>query len=291
MQICDYISDNNLKNPIYKFHYLMYQEPKKFSKEQFFEKLVDDNDDINIEWLVKNIQAHFYKLVNTILNLLEFHNIQQDKNIHLNIDMEMTIVNLLEYFYIKKSTILDLLDIFYKLSFTVNKNKKQLEEIISKEIKEYLNSEAETFSIFRNLHKDEILNVRNRIIHNEGYSIKGYIVNDEFLFQVYDSNLDEKIYPNPIYSYYSQNELSYKAPLIKVNDYLSFHLCILYKYMDIYLDFLLNKKEIKIDNIDESHKQFIDSSKYIMYTKSNLSPLEKKFKELEIKIKTLQGDI
>lgn len=291
MSICDYVNDNNLKNPMYKFHYIMYEENGNLSKEQFMQKIMNDNtDSIETEWLVKNIEAHFYKLVNAILNLLEFQNIKQEQDIKLNIDMEMTIVNLVEYFYIKQSTILDLLDVFYKLFFNSNKPKKQLEETIRQEMEEYFGFEADDFSILRNLYKDEILNIRNRIIHNKGYSIKAYILENEFLFQVYDSNKDELINPYPIYSHYSQDELSHRAPLIKVNDYVTYHLCLLYKYIDIYLEFLLAKKGFDKNTIHRFYKTIIDSSKYIVYMQSDLSSLQKILQELESKIKKFETD-
>lgn len=282
-QICDYVHDNNLKNPMLKFHYILFEKSEDFSVESLIENL-QNNDANNIEWLVKNIQAHFYKLVNTVLNLLEFQNIQQEQNIKLKIDMEMTIVNLLEYFYIKKSTILDLLDIFYKSFFDVNKNKSQLEQLITVEMEQYLNSKVEHYAIFKNLHKNEILKIRNRIIHNEGFSIKSYIQDNEFLFQVYDSNLDEQINPILVFSYYSQSELAYKPPLIKVAEYVTFQLCSLYKYMDLYLEFLLSKKGFNKDTIDGFYQQIINSSEYIIYRKNDLSLLQKMFAKIDKKV-------
>jgi len=274
IQISNYIvDDNTLINPMYKFGYILSTESQHYT----------DNAS-NIEWLVKNINAHFLKLMNTVLNLLELENARRTQNLNINIDMQMTIINLLEYFYIKKSTILDLLDIFYKLFSNTEEHKRRLDEIITEEIKTYLNSEAEYFSEFKKLHKDEILRIRNRIIHNEGYSIKSYIENDLFLFQVYDSDLDEKLEPYFIYSHYSMDELSYKPPLIRVNDYIVSQLCNLYEYIDIYLEFLLSRQGFDRDRIEEIYIKIIESSKYIYYTKCNLSLLMAKFKELEKKI-------
>ncbi len=282
MEVCKFINDNSLKNPLYKFHYILYEEEKSLSQEEYIQNLHDaNNNSVEIEWLIKNIQAHFYKLVNTILNVLELQNLKH-KKVNLNIDIEMTIVNLLEYFYIKKSTIIDLLDTFYiKLFSDSNIKKKKLVEAITKEMDDYLNLNTEVFTSYRNIHKDEILKVRDRIIHNEGYSIKVFVIDNELLFQVYNFDLDEQIYPNKLYSYYSEDELNFKAPLIKATDYMVIHLYNLFEYMDLYLEFLLSKKGFDINTLDNFYKSFINSSKYIIYMKNDLSLLEKKFKELD----------
>ncbi len=284
MKICEYVTDNSLKNPLYKFHYVLYEEEQHYTPKEFFDNINNKDNSVEIEWLIKNIQAHFYKLVNTILNILELQRLKKEK-INLNIDIELTIVNLLEYFYIKKSTIIDLLDTFYIKFFTESSiTKKKLVESITTEMDEFFNINTEVFTSYRNLHKDEILKVRDRIIHNEGYSIKGFVVDDELLFQVYNSELNEQIYPNKLYSYYSKNELEYKAPLIKVTDYMVSHLCNLFKYMDLYLEFLLSKKGFDINTLDSFYESFINSSKYITYMKNDLSLLENKFEELDAKL-------
>lgn len=282
MKICEYVTDNSLKNPLYKFHYILYEKEQNNSPKNFF----NDNKDnsVEIEWLIKNIQAHFYKLVNTILNILELQKLKKEKT-NINIDIEMTIVNLLEYFYIKKSTIIDLLDTFYIKFFTENNiSKKKIVASIEKEINEFVDLNIEIFTSYRNLHKDEILKVRDRIIHNEGYSIKGFIIEDELLFQVYNSELDEQIYPHHLYSYYSKNELEYEAPFIKVTDYIVTHLCNLFKYIDLYLEFLLSKKGFDIKTLDSFYESFMNSSKYTTYIKNDLSLLKNKFEELDTKL-------
>lgn len=285
MEICNFVKNDHLKNPLYKFHYLLYNEDENLTIENFYKNLntLDDNS-IEIEWLIKNIQAHFYKLVNTILNTLVLENLKGQDKLNYNINLEMTIINLLEYFYIKKSTIIDLLDIFYMKFFpNTNINKKNLVEKITKEMTDYLNLNTSAFVSYRNIHKDEIIKIRDRIIHNEGYSIKAFIENNTFLFQVYDSNLDEKIFPNPLYSYYSVRELNHKPPLIQVTDYMVVHLCNIFNYIDLYLEFLLSKKEFDIHSINETFQTITDSSKYIMYKKNELSLLESKFIELNNK--------
>lgn len=182
MKICEYVTDNSLKNPLYKFHYILHEEAQNYTPKEFFDYLKNNNKDnsVEIEWLIKNIQAHFYKLVNTIINTLELQKLKKE-NINLNIDIEMTIVNLLEYFYIKKSTIIDLLDTFYIKFFTENNiSKKKFVESITKEMDEFFNLNTELFTSYRNLHKDEILKVRDRIEPSEQSLLRGSVLKAEY---------------------------------------------------------------------------------------------------------------
>jgi hypothetical protein len=39
MAICDYVEDDNLQSPLYKFHYIMYEKDTNISQEQFFLKI------------------------------------------------------------------------------------------------------------------------------------------------------------------------------------------------------------------------------------------------------------
>ena len=34
MAICDYVKDDNLQNPLYKFHYIMYEKDKMITKKE-----------------------------------------------------------------------------------------------------------------------------------------------------------------------------------------------------------------------------------------------------------------
>lgn len=62
------------------------------------------------------------------------------------------------------------------------------------------------------------------------------------------------------------------------------HLCNLFKYMDLYLEFLLSKKGFNINTLDSFYESFINSSKYIIYMKNDLSLLKNKFEELDTKL-------
>ena len=69
--------------------------------------------------------------------------------------------------------------------------------------------------------KNGILDIRNRIIHDNGYSIKVFKMDDNiFSFQVYDLDLNEHIKVNEVYSYYDLKLLNINPPLIIVENYI-----------------------------------------------------------------------
>jgi len=188
--------------------------------------------------------------------------------------------NWLEYFFIKKSTLIELTDLFYEKYFDLKfKNKQQREQHILNEFKEYMGKEIKEF---RDFLKKEILNVRNRIIHDDGYSIKIYKMNDNvFTFQIYDSDLNEVKRVNKIYSYYSLNELDIKPPLINLEIYITYSLVLFILYVEIFLDFFIKKANINSDDLKRYKKIPGLNNNYILFMR-NVSILKEKIKELKV---------
>ena len=136
---------------------------------------------------------------------------------------------------------------------------------------------------FRDFLKKEILNVRNRIIHDDGYSIKIYKMNDNvFTFQIYDSDLNEVKRVNEIYSYYSLNELDTKSPLINLEIYITYSLVLFILYVENFLDFFIKKANINLDDLKEYKEMLGLNNNYILFMHSDVSILKEKIKELKV---------
>ena len=258
------IDENSIYNPFYKILELFMNEAlenEQLSQEEYYKKVLEYKEGYNLEWLNKNINAHYHKLINTILNILEVQNlVKNETDINCNIDIEFSIQNWLEYLFIKQSTLIELLDTFYEKYFDIKfKNKKEREDSIVKEFKKYLKVDI---SDARDIFKEEILNVRDRIIHDNGYSVQVFKMNDDILtFQVYDSEVEEVKYLNEIYSYYPKNEWDYKPPMIKMENYLLYSLI----NFNLYVENLVNLMIIKSNNDtknSEFMKNIIESGKY-----------------------------
>lgn len=43
MKICEYVTDNSLKNPWHKFHYVLYEEEQNYTLKDFFDN-INNND-------------------------------------------------------------------------------------------------------------------------------------------------------------------------------------------------------------------------------------------------------
>lgn len=240
----------------------------------------DKNDKYDTEWLLKNNNTHFHKLLNAVENILEIQNeLSKGRNTSLNIFSAFSICTLLEYYYIKKSTIIDLLDIFYINYFQLKINKKDIANEIEKDMNLYLNNNINTYSEYRNRFKESFIDIRNRLIHDKGYSTKVFKMEDNILtFEISDSNNDTIIKNlDSVYSYYDYSSLVYEniseneketnitlkhTPLIILSNYLVLNFSAFIEYIEIIMDLILKKDDICIDEQNSIIKSLYESAEY-----------------------------
>ena len=125
------VTGNSVINPFHKILYLFLNEAisnEKLSQDEYISKLKEYENGYNLEWLNKNIDAHYQKLLNTILNILRVQKLfKENKKIDcIDIDWEFTMQNWLEYFFIKKSTLIELTDLFYEKYLKINKKENNI---------------------------------------------------------------------------------------------------------------------------------------------------------------------
>ena len=280
------VIENSIINPFYRILDLFFNEAinnEKLSQDEYIDKLKEYEKDYNIEWLNKNIDSHYQKLLNTTLNILKVQKqFKENKKIDcIDINWEFTMQNWLEYFYIKKSTLIELTDLFYEKYFNLKfKNKREREQHILNEFKKYMGEDVKEFR--DKFFKKEILEVRNRIIHDNGYSIKIYKMDDNiFTFQIYDFDLNEVKKVNEIYSYYPLNGLDIRPPLIILEMYVTYSLVLFILYVEIFLDFFAKKANINFDNL-KKYKEIVGFNNCILFFGSDISILKENIEKLKV---------
>ena len=172
------IDEYNLKNPFEKSYFF------NFSK----------NDD-GITWLEKNLVAHHNKLLCNVFTILEAQeNIRiKEENAKQSSNMrrfdELSMVIFLEYFYIKESTILELLDRLYMLCLGIDKKTKktEIEKMIYRDMETFLKNDSKNGIFIREEIKSNIINIRNRIVHENGYSTRVFLNEGIYTFEIANS--------------------------------------------------------------------------------------------------------
>lgn len=275
--LSDMILDNHtIKNP---FQMIFYLENK--------------NQEYDIEWLLKNMRTHYSKLFITVENILEAQSYISNKdNNKLNIFNAFSLSTFLEYFYIKKSTIIDLLDILYIKYFGIRiKNKKEIESILQKDFSLYFKEGTDKYAFFRNHFKENILEVRNRIIHDQGYSTRVFKMDDNILtFEIANSENNTILSNiNSVFSYYDKPDLILSetninvsflhTPLLILTNYVTFHLYVLFEYIQIIINLIIQKSNVSLE-LKKWEEQLFKSTEY-SHSDMSLSKLKEKLNEIE----------
>lgn len=274
------IDEYNLKNP--------------FEKSDFFN--FSKNDD-EINWLEKNLAVHHNKLLRNVFTILEAQeNIRIKKeNAKQSFNMrrfdELSMVIFLEYFYIKESTILELLDRLYMLCLDIDKKTKktEIEKMIYRDMETFLKNDSTNGIFIREEIKSNIINIRNRIVHENGYSTRVFLKEGIYTFEIANSKNETILnYIDSVFSYYKldnliieENEKIYfmHTPLLRLTNYVVYYYYTLHRYIDIVHDLIL--KKAKIDTNLDNFEEFL-YSKYINISFDDwLKLLSNKLSELD----------
>ena len=274
------IDEYSLKNP--------------FEKSFFFD--FSKNAD-EITWLEKNLFAHHNKLLCNVFTILEAQkNIRiKEENAKQSLEMrpfdQLSIVIFLEYFYIKESTILELLDRLYMLCLDIDKKtkKSEIEKMIYQDMETFLKNDSKNGIFIREEIKSNIINIRNRIVHENGYSTRVFLNEGIYTFEIANSQNETILnYIDSVFSYYKLDNLIIEenekihfmhTPLLRLTNYVVYYYYILHRYIDIIHDLILKKANIDT-NLDDFEKDWYYTQKYILFDDS-LKLLSNKLSELD----------
>ena len=234
----------NLKNP--------------FEKSFFFD-FSKNNEEIT--WIEKNLFAHHNKLLHNVFIILEAQDKIRIKEKNAKQPLEMkpfdqfSMVIFLEYFYIKGSTILELLDRLYALCLDIDKKTKkaEIEKMICQDMEAFLKNNGKNGIFIREEIKSNIINIRNRIVHENGYSTRVF--------------LNEKIYFRD-------------TPLLRLANYVVYHYYILHRYIYVIHDLIIRKTNIDT-NLDDFEKRVYSGYEYIPFYDGSLELLSNKLSEMD----------
>ena len=274
------IDEYSLKNP--------------FEKSFFFD--FSKNDD-EINWLEKNLFAHHNKLLRNVFTILEAQeNIRiKEENAKQSLEMrrfdQLSMVIFLEYFYIKESTMLELLDRLYMLCLDIDKKTKkaEIEKMIYQDMEAFLKNDSKNGIFIREEIKSNIINIRNRIVHENGYSTRVFLNEGIYTFEIANSQNETILnYINSVFSYYKLDNLIIEENekihfihplLLRLTNYVVYYYYILHRYIDITHDLILKKANIDT-NLDDFEKGWYSTLKYISFDDS-LKLLSNKLSELD----------
>ena len=273
------IDEYSLKNPFKKLFFF------DFSK----------NDEIT--WLEKNLFAHYNKLLRNVFTILEAQeNIRiKEENAKQSLEMrrfdQLSMVISLEYFYIKESTMLELLDRLYMLCFDIDKKTKkaEIEKMIYQDMETFLKNDSKNGIFIREEIKSNIINIRNRIVHENGYSTRVFLNEGIYTFEIANSQNETILdYIDSAFSYYKLDNLIIEenekihfmhTPLLRLTNYVVYYYYILHRYIDIIHDLILKKANIDT-NLGNFEKGCYSTFKYISFDDS-LKLLSNKLSELD----------
>ena len=196
----------------------------------------------NLEFLIKNLRTHFYKLIYSITNLSK---IQSDNDLLKKYNSSgIVLTQPIEYCFYKISTIRD---IAYQIAdklidFSSERNTYNLENpkkemtghsFISYKFENYNNTHSTKISIewFKIINK-----IRNRIAHG-GINVMPFYLKDKGLacFQAYDKNLEDIIPVDYYYSNRDNNNINY------TDNFFGLHAHALYSYLIEFFDFVISE--------------------------------------------------
>ncbi len=213
------VEEERICNPTYEL--LMYLN--KYEEERL------DNE--KLQFLLKNIQTHFKKLLYTVCFI---NKIQKDEAAIKKYD-QTSIVSIqnIEYCYYKISTIWDVsFQIADELIFPKKKGKDKysyLEERFKDYEKNLTSLKIEWYRKFNV--------IRNRIVHG-GITVNPFYINDKnvkhrICFQAYDFNLNDMVEQNYYYSNIYNNNINY------ADNYFTMYTHVLYSYLTDFFRFVL----------------------------------------------------
>ena len=271
-----------------------YKLKNPFEKSCFF-NFSKNNDEIT--WLEKNLVAHHNKLLRNVFTILEAQeNIRiKEENAKQSLEMrrfdQLSMVIFLEYFYIKESTILELLDRLYMICLDIDKkNKKtEIEKMIYQDMDAFLKNDSKNYIFIREEMKNNIINRRNRIVHENGYSTRVFLNEGIYTFEIANSQNETILnYIDSVFSYYKldnliieENEKIYfrHTPLLGLTNYVVYYYYTLHRYIDIVHDLIL--KKAKIDTNLDDFEKFLHSEYINISFDDWLKLLSNKLSELD----------
>ena len=240
--------------------------------------------------------AHHNKLLRNVFTILEAQeNIRiKEENAKQSLEMrrfdQLSMVIFLEYFYIKESTILELLDRLYMLCLDIDKKTKkaEIEKMIYRDMETFLKNDSKNGIFIREEIKSNIINIRNRIVHENGYSTRVFLNEGIYTFEIANSQNETILnYIDSVFSYYKLDNLIIEenekihfmhTPLLRLTNYVVYYY-ILHRYIDIIHDLILKKANIDT-NFDDFGKGWYSTLKYISFDDS-LKLLSNKLSELD----------
>ena len=272
-----------------------YKLKNPFEKSFFFDFSKNAEE---ITWLQKNLFAHHNKLLRNIFIILEAQEYLRikEKNAKQPLEMwcsdQLSMVIFLEYFYIKESTILELLDRLYVICLDIDKKTKkvEIEKMIYRDMEMFLKNDSKNSIFIKEEIKSNIIDTRNRIVHENGYSTRVFLNEGIYTFEIANSQNETVLnYINSVFSYYKlenliieENEkINFKhTPLLRLTNYVVYYYYILHRYIDIIHDLILKKVNINT-NLDDSEKYMYFTHKYISFHDKSLKLLSDKLSEME----------
>ena len=208
---------------------------------------------------------------------------------------QLSMVIFLEYFYIKESTILELLDRLYMLCLDIDKKtkKSEIEKMIYQDMETFLKNARKLSDTYkdnnRNIPWNAIYGLRNRIVHENGYSTRVFLNEGIYTFEIANSQNETILnYIDSVFSYYKLDNLIIEenekihfmhTPLLRLTNYVVYYYYILHRYIDIIHDLILKKANIDT-NLDDFEKDWYSTLKYISFDDS-LKLLSNKLSELD----------
>lgn len=196
----------------------------------------------NLEFLIKNLTTHFYKLIYSITNLSE---IQGDKDLFKKYNSSgIVLAQPTEYCFYKISTVRD---IAYQIAdklidFSSERNTYNLENpkkemtrysFLSYKFEQYNETQSTQISVdwFKNINK-----IRNKVVHG-GVNIMPFYLKDKELacFQAYDKNLEDII---PVDYYYSNR---YNNNINYTDNFFGLYAHALYSYLTEFFSFVISE--------------------------------------------------
>ena len=231
--------------------------------------------------------VHHNKLLHNVFIILEAQDKIRIKEKNAKQPLEMkpfdqfSMVIFLEYFYIKGSTILELLDRLYALCLDIDKKTKkaEIEKMICQDMEAFLKNNGKNGIFIREEIKSNIINIRNRIVHENGYSTRVFLKGGIYTFEIADSqNKTILNYIDSVFSYYEldyliieKNEKIYfrYTPLLRLANYVVYHYYILHRYIYVIHDLIIRKTNIDT-NLDDFEKGVYSGYEYIPFYDDSL---------------------
>lgn len=274
----------------------LYYLENPFKKSNFFDFSKNTEE---ITWLEKSLSAHYKKLLYNVFAILETQddirikgkNAKQPLEIGYSND-QFPMVIFLEYFYIKVSTIVELLDRLYALCLGIDERikKPEIEKMIYQDMEAFLENDNKSGVLIREEIKSNIINIRNRIIHENGYSTRVFLMEGIYTFEIADSqNIPILNYIDSVLSYRELDDLIIKeneeicfqhTPLLRLTNYVVYYYYILHRYIGIIHDLII--KKVNIDTgLNDLKKRMYSTSEYISCFNESIKLLSNKLSEMD----------